>query len=44
VVSGSPCLTEIKERKCFSDNFVNEILTRAQKFIDTPDFGSAVGV
>jgi hypothetical protein len=47
-MSGSPCLTEIKKRRCFSgifsDNFVNEIPTRTQKFIGTPAFGSAVGV
>jgi hypothetical protein len=46
VVSGSPCLTETKKRRLFrhlSDNFVNEILTRTQKSIDTPAFGSAVG-
>jgi hypothetical protein len=27
-----------------SDDFVNEVFTRTQKFIDTPAFGSAVGV
>jgi len=28
----------------FPYDFVNEVFTRTQKFIDTPAFGSAVGV